>query len=344
MIDVLIVEDSLVAQEYLIQILSSDPLIRIVGTAKSGEEAIEKVKKYHPHVVTMDIELPKMNGFEATKAIMQAWPTRVIIVTALEAKLLDLTFKAMSAGAVALIEKPPAFGNENSEKKKKELIDTVKLMSEVPVVRHRMSNKTSNTSENPVKKNIKVLAIGASTGGPPILETILKGLPKNFPAPILIVQHITEGFIDGLAKWLSTSIEMPIHIATNGTFPLAGNVYLAPDHYHLVIGKNGCIELNNDPPDHNLKPSVEHLFQSVAKLFGNEAVGVLLTGMGRDGADGLKLMFEKGAITIAQDEQSSLVFGMPNEAIKTGGVTYVLPPEKIVEAILCIVSNTEGKL
>ncbi len=345
MIDVLIVEDSQVTVENLTQILSSDPQIRVVGVANSGETAFEMVKRHRPHIVTMDIDLPKMSGIEATKAIMQAWPTRIIIVSALNSEHLDLTFKALSAGAVAIVEKPRGFGSKESEKMAQELITTIKLMSEVPVVKHRLVNTASKISLPIIPQiPIKILAIGASTGGPPILEIILKGLPKNFPAPILIVQHISEGFIQGLADWLTASTAFPVHIASHGTKPLKGHAYLAPDNYHLAISENDSLELNNDPPDNNFKPSIEHLFRSVAKVFATEAVGVLLTGMGRDGADGLKLMHDKRAITIAQDESSSLVFGMPNEAIKIGGVTYILPPHKIIETLLSIAPITKGNL
>lgn len=345
MIDVVIVEDSQVTLEFLMQILSRDPIIRVVGVAKTGEDAIEMVKRYHPQVVTMDIELPKMNGIEATKAIMQAWPTRIIIVTSFESKNLDLTFKAMSAGAVSIVAKPKGFGNSESEKMIKELITTIKLMSEVPVVKQRIVNTPNkNNTILPLKNSIKLIAIGASTGGPPVLQTILSGLAKNFPAPILIVQHISEGFVQGLADWLTVSTGFPVHIAENGIIPMAGNVYLAPDNDHLIVSKNGGLELNKDAPDHNLRPSIDHLFKSVAKVFSQEAIGMLLTGMGRDGADGLKSMYDSGAITIAQDEMSSLIFGMPNEAIKTGGVSFILPPNKISETLMNMISNVEENI
>ena len=248
----------------------------------------------------------------------------------------------MSAGAVSIVAKPKGFGNVESEKMIKELITTIKIMSEVPVVKQRILNTPiKNKMLTPLKNSIKLIAIGASTGGPPVLQTILSGLAKNFPAPILIVQHISEGFVQGLADWLSSSTGFSVHIAENGIIPLAGNIYLAPYNDHLVVKKDGTLELNKEAPDYNLRPSIDHLFKSVAKVFSKEAVGILLTGMGRDGADGLKSMYDSGSITVAQDEMSSLIFGMPKEAIKTGCVTYILPPNKISETLMQIVINTE---
>jgi two-component system chemotaxis response regulator CheB len=200
----------------------------------------------------------------------------------------------------------------------------------------------------PVPKQIKLVAIGASTGGPPALQTILAGLPKDFPVPVLIVQHIAAGFTQGLVDWLAQSSKLPVHLPAHGQLVLPGSVYVAPDGLHMAIGADGRIQLTADQPENGLRPSVSCLFRSVAKAYGPSAIGVLLTGMGRDGAWELKLMKEQGAPTIAQDRDTSVVHGMPGEAIRLGGASYVLSPEKICMALASLatdtVSNRQGAM
>jgi two-component system chemotaxis response regulator CheB len=186
---------------------------------------------------------------------------------------------------------------------------------------------------------IRVVAIGASTGGPIVLQTILSRLPKNFLVPVLIVQHMASGFIHGFAEWLSQSSRLPVHVAANREYLLPGHAYVAPDGFQMGVEMGGRIALSKDEPENGLRPSVSYLFRSVAKVFGPNAVGVLLTGMGKDGAEELKLMRQKGAVTIAQDEESSVVHGMPGEAIELDATTYVLSPDKISEALISLVNK-----
>jgi two-component system chemotaxis response regulator CheB len=191
---------------------------------------------------------------------------------------------------------------------------------------------------NPVISELKAVAIGASTGGPLAIQEILSGLPKNFPAPILIVQHIAAGFVQGFTDWLANSSGLPVKIAAPGEYPLPGRAYVGPDDVQMGIGNDGRILLSKGEPENGLRPSISWLFRSVAEVFGKNAVGVLLTGMGKDGVQELKLMKEKGAVTIAQDRESSVIYGMPGEAVSLNAAAYILPPAKIA-AFLCGLSR-----
>ena len=348
MIKVLIVDDSAVVRDFLAYILSSDLDIQVIGTASNGEEAIQAVRVKHPDVVTMDINMPKMDGFEATRMIMETDPLPIVIVSASwDPKEVGKTFRAMEAGALAAVQKPVGVMHPDFKHHAKELIQTVKLMSEVKVIRRRppLKFKKDLPIMSPIHgpafgvTEIQAVAIGASTGGPPAIGAILSSLPENFGAPLLIVQHIAPGFSQGFADWLADSCCFPVKIAEQGESPLAGHAYVAPDHFHMGIGLDGRIALSDKAPENGLRPSVSHLFRSVAAAFGKSAVGVLLTGMGKDGANELKLMKEKGAITIAQDEASCVVYGMPAEAINIGAAQYVLPPVKIAAALVAAVNK-----
>jgi two-component system chemotaxis response regulator CheB len=294
----------------------------------------------------MDINLPLMDGFEATRIIMETTPTPIIIVSSSwNVKDGTTIFKSLDAGAVAILPKPTGIGDAEQKKLTKELILTVKLMSEIKVVRRSKNNpaihdKTDNITLidfSNVKKDFKIIAIGASTGGPQVLQEILSEIPKDFALPILVVQHIAAGFVHGLVSWLSTSLKLRIKVAEQDEFLLPGVVYVAPDDFHMGISINR-ISLSKNPPENGLKPSVSYTFRSVANQYGSKAIAVLLTGMGRDGADELKLLKDAGAITIAQDKETSIVYGMPGEAVKIGGATYILPQYKIAEKIIKTIS------
>ena len=337
-IKVLIVEDSLTARQYLEHIIASDPQLEVVGTAKDGEESVKLVKLKHPDIVTMDIYMPKMNGYEATQKIMVECPTPIVIVTSSRhPDDVGGSFRAIDVGALAVLEKPPGPGHPKSKALAVKLVQTIKTMAEVRVVRRLPKQKKQKdvpavlppAGSIIARKRVEVVAIGASTGGPPALKNILSGLKQEFPVPVLIVQHITTGFLGGMVEWLGKTCELSIQIASDGEHIRKGIVYFAPDCRQMGVTGAGRIVLKDDPVENNVRPSVSHLFRFVADAYGERSVGVLLTGMGKDGAPELARMKEKGAITIAQDKESCVVYGMPGEAVKLNGAKYVLSLEKI---------------
>lgn len=350
MINILVVDDSKVSRMFLVHLLESDPELRVIGTAGNGQEALDFVSHTLPDVVLMDIHMPTMDGFEATRRIMETHPLPIIICTATtNPREVATMFRSMEAGAIASIEKPTGIDHADFEERVATLIQTVKLMSEVKVVRRwpRSQNGATRAARGDVGSSsiprIRMIGIGASTGGPPALQTILSELPKDFPVPILIVQHISEGFLGGLAEWLNQTTGLKISIASYGVRPLPGQVYLAPDGYNMGVGPDECIRLSKDA-ESMIRPSASYLFRSLAETCGPAAVGVLLTGMGKDGASELKMMKDCGAVTIAQDKESSVVHGMPGEAIALGGASQILPVSKIADALLLLVGQRNGKV
>ncbi len=342
MIRVLVVEDSPVVTQFLVNILGSDPELNVVGTAADGEEAVEAVELTRPDVVTMDVHMPRMDGYEAARRIMERHPTPIIVVSGTpDGTETTKVFRAMEAGALAVLERPAGFGHPNQEASAANLVRTVKLMAEVKVIRRWPRSRTSGTAPHLLIRpdiklspaDIAVVAIGASTGGPPVLQTILSLLEPSFPVPVLVVQHIAMGFTEGFVEWLAQSSRLPVRLAVQGEAILPGRVYVAPDGLHLKVAPNRKVWLSSEEPENGLRPSVSALFRSVARVYGRKAAGVLLTGMGKDGAEELRLMREQGALTIAQDRESSVVHGMPGYAISLGAAAYVLPPERIPLAL-----------
>ena len=340
MIKVLVVEDSPVVREFLVHILGSDPGIEVVGTANDGEQAIEAVKRLRPDVITMDIHMPRMDGLEATRRIMETEPTPIVIVSGSDnPKEIETTFSAMEAGALAVLPRPTGIGHPDHRNTATELVRMVRIMSEVKVVRRWPRARPGplprptqlGLSREPAK--VRIVAIGASTGGPPVFQSILAALPADFPVPILMVQHMAAGFIHGFAEWLAQSCRLPVHVAAHGDVALPGHVHIAPDGHQMGIERGERIVLTLDEPENGLRPSVSYLFRSVTEVYGCDAVAGLLTGMGRDGAEELKLLKERGAITFAQDKDSSVVYGMPGEAVRLDAAMLVLPPEKIASVL-----------
>jgi two-component system chemotaxis response regulator CheB len=342
-IAVLLVEDSITTRLFLTHLLESDPQIHVIGAVRDGQEALDFVRETQPDVVVMDIHMPRLDGFEATRLMMESHPVPIVICSA-TANIKDtvVTFRAMEAGAIACVEKPSSREDRNLEDTSATLLQTVKLMSEVKVVRRYprqrpAPNAAAPTTPRPAE--FRLIGIGASTGGPPVLQTILGSLPKDFATPILVVQHIARGFVAAMAEWLNHTTALQIQIASHGTYPQPGHVYLAPDDFHMGVGNGGAIVLSREAPHEHLRPAVSFLFRSLAQTCGANALGVLLTGMGRDGAAELKTMKDRGAITIAQDKESSAVHGMPGAAIELGGATHVLPPERIAQIIITLVNH-----
>lgn len=341
MVRVLIVDDSRVVQQFMIHIFSYDHDIEVVGVAGSGEEAIRIALEKKPDVITMDVYMPGMDGYEATRKIMEIVPTPIVVVSGiLQTDDVPNSFRLFESGALAIVPRPPWMEDPEFIPARKTLIQTVKLMAEVKVVRRfpkqsrdRLKHEQPNHYVSTETKEVTLIAIGASTGGPAVLKTILSALPKDLPVPVVIVQHIAKEFVKGLVDWLANYSVLPLHIPDNGEFLLPGHVYVAPDNFQMGLLPGLKIKLTMDPSENGLSPSVDYLFRSVAENYGSNALGVLLTGMGKDGSAELKSMKDRGAITIVQDEESCVVFGMPGEAVKLGAAGHILTPEKIAEFI-----------
>lgn len=346
-INVLVADDSKVARMLLVHLLESDPQIHVIGAVNDGQAALDFVLGNKPDVIVMDIHMPNLDGFEATRLIMETQPVPIIICSSTtDTKEVVITFRMMEAGAVACVEKPVARDHPDFEHLAANLLETVKLMSEVKVVRRwpRSRNNSTTITTRPVElkpapARITLVGIGASTGGPPVLQTILSSLTKDFPASLLIVQHIAHGFLPGMVEWLNQTTGLPVHVALHGTFPLPGHAYLAPDDFHMGVGAGGRILLTGTEPENGVRPAISYLFRSLAEVCGPDAVGVLLTGMGKDGAAELKLMRDNGAATIAQDRASSIVHGMPGVAIELGAAIHILPADNIAAALVTVINR-----
>jgi two-component system chemotaxis response regulator CheB len=339
-IDVLVVEDSPVLRELLIHILGAEPDLRVVGAATTGEEALALAARLRPHVITMDIHLPIMDGFEATRRIMQQCPAPVVVVSGSSSREeTTWAFRAIEAGALAVVHKPVGPQHPDHESMRIELVSKVKLMAQVKVVRRWPRPRPSQVpaiSAPPRSRPVEVVAIGASTGGPPVLQTILSDLPAGFSAAVLVVQHMSPGFIEGFADWLAQTCRLPVQLPAHGDLLQPGCIYLAPDGRHMRVSPAGSVLLSEEASQNGLRPSVAELFRSVAEVYGPRAAGVLLTGMGKDGAEELQFMRARGAVTIAQDKESSVVYGMPAEAVRIGAASHVLPPAQIASLLVLL--------
>ena len=346
-ISVLVAEDSSVTRMLLTHLLESDPQICVLATVADGQAAIDFVQKKKPDVVLMDIHMPRVDGFEATRRIMETHAVPIIICSAIsDPKDVVVTFQAMQAGAVACIEKPRGREDGDFSTAAAHLVQTVKLMSEVKVVRRtRRPLPAPAPLPQPLvapAAAIQIVGIGASTGGPPALQAILSRLPPDFPAPLLVVQHIAQGFLTGMAEWLRNTTGWKVQVGVHGTIPSAGHVYLAPDDFHMGVSHGGAILLSRQPPENHVRPAVSFLFRSLASTFGARAAGVLLTGMGADGARELRVLRDAGAVTFAQDRESSVVHGMPGVAIAAGAAVHVGPPHKIAEGLIELIDAAKS--
>jgi two-component system chemotaxis response regulator CheB len=342
MIRVLVADDSATVRQYLAYLLGEDPGLQVVGTATDGLDAVEQAVQLKPDVIVMDVHMPRMGGFEATRQIMQRVPTPIVMVsTAARREEVAMTFDALKAGALTVLEKPGGLDHPEHDETARRLLDTVKLMSQVKVVRRWPTRGWAPAGPRSVEAGhrVRVIAIGASTGGPQVLADLLAHQPRHFPAPILIVQHITRGFTDGLVQWLRLGTSLTVKLAEAAERAEPGTVYLAPDGAQLGITKEGRIHLAAGRGVDAFCPSVSFLFESVAEAYGPSAMGIILTGMGRDGATGLKRLRDAGGITIAQDKESSVIFGMPAEAIKLGAAQYVLSPGEVAEMMRSLVAG-----
>ncbi|MGH7590162.1 MAG: chemotaxis-specific protein-glutamate methyltransferase CheB [Gemmatimonadales bacterium] len=342
MIRVLVAEDSLTVRELLVEILRSDPEIHVVGQAKNGAEAVELAVRLKPDLITMDIHMPDMDGFEATREIMVAAPTPIILVTSSTSRdEVNHSFDAMRAGALVVVAKPDNPGSTMFDGRRVQFLAMAKAMSQVKVVRRAAPRVQPTPPPVALRRaagdRIRLVAITASTGGPAAIQRILSSLPREFPAPILVVQHIADGFIGGLASWLDASCNVHVKVAEHSEPLLGRTVFLAPDARHLGVAANGQIAVADAPPIDGFRPSGTYLFQSAARIYGAGMLAVILTGMGRDGVEGLKAVKAAGGLVLAQDEASSVVYGMPREALDAGVVDAVLPLDEVAARLMELV-------
>jgi two-component system chemotaxis response regulator CheB len=331
LIRVLIAEDSATTLELLSSMLESDPEISVVGRARNGAEAVALTKTVRPDVVVMDIHMPVLDGFRATRQIMIESPTPIVIVSAtLDVKAVDVSLHALRLGALSVLEKPTGPGAAGFAETCDRFIATIRAMSAVKVVRRwaESSIPPSDLSSEP-RSPPQLIAIAASTGGPTALLRVLSDLPSTLPVPVLIVQHMAPGFVAGLANWLAEGCSLKVKVAESGGRLEHGVAYLAPDDQHLGLFDRRTIQISNQPSCGGFRPSGTYLFESVARVYGSAAVGVILTGMGDDGCTGLGALRRAGGRIIAQDEATSVVFGMPAAAIAAGLPDLTLPLDLI---------------
>jgi two-component system chemotaxis response regulator CheB len=331
-IRVLVADDSTTLRTALCALLAEDPRLNIVGQAADGVEAVEKAIALQPDVITMDVNMPRLDGLGATAAIMAETPARVLVVSSVrQHRQLELSFKAMAAGALEVIAKPDG-GADEMRRWALRVAEAVRLMAEVPVIRRHRRSAAPIRPSLIRGAQVDVVALVASTGGPPALAQVLGALKRDLPIPVLIAQHIANGFTPGLVRWFSSVSSMRVDIARDGELPLPGRVYLAPDGADLEVDREGHLRTPASTGLHC--PSGNRLLSSIARVYGSRAAGFVLTGMGDDGAQGLLELKRAGGATYAQDEQSSVVFGMPQAADACGAVHALLPLESIGPGIL----------
>jgi len=349
MIRIIIADDSPTQRLLVRSILESDPDFFVVGEARNGQEATQMCQRLKPDIVTMDINMPVMDGYQAIQYIMSESPCPIVVLTGIDTQqMIAVSFKALSLGALTVLSKPRGMPDKDPDAYN--LITQVKLMASIKVI-HRVLAPTKLPSINNTRPGLwskqnpispKLVAIGVSTGGPPTLQRLFKGLDSDFPLPIIVVQHISPGFISGLAHWLSDTTQLECKVAEQGEDLKPGKVYFAPDNMHLTITLNYKVWLEDTNNLRGLRPSVNTLFESISKNLGSHAIGVLLTGMGEDGAQGLLAMRKSGAYTIVQDEASSIVFGMPKAAIDLGATDEIISLDSIATRLITLAGNNQG--
>jgi two-component system chemotaxis response regulator CheB len=350
-IRVMIIEDSKVIREFLEYIIGEDPRLDIAASVGSAEEALEILHRVSPDVVSMDIRLPGMNGVEATKRIMSEKPTPIVVVSAsVESQDLQITMNALEAGALTVLEKPAGTISADYEASASRICTQLAIMSQVKVVRQRISVRPIVSPGAPPRPRLepprfaeyRMLGVVGSTGGPNALLALLGGLGGDFPLPIALVQHITASFLEGFAAWLRSACPLAVEIVRDRVKPAPGTVYLAASDRQLWVTSEG-LRANHSEPAWTQRPPGTILFQSMAQALSAQAMGVLLTGMGDDGAEGLLEIRKKGGHTIAEDESTAVVYGMPAAAVRLGAVCDSLPLPAIAPRILelCV---AKGKL
>jgi two-component system chemotaxis response regulator CheB len=329
-----VIADDLQASLALLEgVFRMEPGFDVVGRARDGAEALRLTCSLRPDLVTMDMEMPVLDGFAATQRIMTECPTPIVIVSGHDVNAVEFALNAMKAGALAVVAKPSAPGSPEFEAEARHLLTMARAMAGVQLLPRVQHPDAAASAPAPRRNRARVVAIAASTGGPPALSQILSELPGDFRAPILVVQHISEGFAEGLARWLGASSRLRVKVAEDGEALSPGVVYLAPDRRHLGVERDR-VALSDGPPLDGFKPSGSWLFRSVARSFGPAALGLILTGMGRDGVEGLAALHAAGGTVVAQDKESSVIYGMNGEAVLAGLTDEVLPLDALAYLLM----------
>jgi two-component system chemotaxis response regulator CheB len=349
MINILIADDSPTDAAILKSLFANERNMHVVGWARDGLEAIEMTEKYRPDLVTMDIKMPKMDGYQAIDIIMTKTPTPIVVISSLVGEGYsdvdsEATVKALEAGALTVLAKPVNIQSPLFEITRRHMIDTIASMAEIKVITKRRIGKGVLPQKlNPVKYgDFELVVLGSSVGGPQVLKQILSHLPSNFPVPIVVVQHMSPGFIPGFTKWLNSYVDLKVKLAENGEVLLPGVVYFAPDQTHFEVSKKNNLltaALVKGEPISGFCPSITMLMKSVVKYSGVRAVSGLLTGMGSDGAEGMLSLKQHGSHTFIQDEESCVVFGMANVAQSIGAVDRIVKLDKIAEYLIMVTSK-----
>ncbi|MBY6263522.1 response regulator [Azospirillum sp. 412522] len=357
----MVVEDSPVIQQLLSHVISADPRLEVAGIASSGEQALRMIERTAPDVVSLDIRLPGIDGFEVTSRIMRQNPLPIVVVAS-DVRDLDIPMRALQAGALAVVEKPGSMARADYQTVAHHLCTQLVIMSQVKVIRHRISARgakpaVGQTAGSPAEasspdgrlpeeavaadgriRRFRALGLVASTGGPAALSRILKDLPTDFPLPVFVVQHMGAPFMAGFASWLGTVSALPVRLGEAGLSPRPGTVYVAPGDRHMLVD-GATLHLSADPMVCGQRPSGEVLFQSMARGYGAAGIGVLLTGMGEDGGRGLVDMHRAGAYTIAEHASTAVIHSMPGTAVRLGGVVEELPLDRVAGRLLQLTSD-----
>lgn len=339
-IKVVIVDDSALVRTVLDRIFANSDDVEVVGLASNGEEALQLIAEADPAVVCTDLYMPGMDGLQLTQRIMAECPRPILVVSsAVDEEHAENVFALLNAGAVDVFSKPKSGASGEYDDVAKELVRKVRILAGVRVLRKKqpapqgIKDIECDVNDTLPGPSASIIVVGASTGGPQAYRAVLSQLPADLPVPLLCVQHIGDGFLKSLVAWLNAESNVPVKIAEHGEHALAGTAYFAPDGQHLQVASNARLMTTKSEPLDGHRPSITYLFESAARSYKENAVGVLLTGMGRDGADGLRSIADAGGLTIAQDEASCIVFGMPQRAIELNAARDVLPLELIASKL-----------